>query len=151
MNAAPASCAFDDAVLTAASPDDVDTLRAATSSPLDVGQLTSFDGVHTGTAAAYVVAAEGIRVLGAADHGDGEPLRVRWSDLGIAGGAATLQPDPMADRDEYNALLHLALDPPTQTVGTVGRALEVFGRRSDPVFKAVGKRGQDLQVVRMAA
>lgn len=208
----PGPIAFDDAVLTAASTDAVDTLLAAPSSPLDVGKLTSLDdvtatldargfnrhtflcgqsgsgktyalgvlleqlvlhtrlpllildpngdhvhlgrthdGVHPDTAAAYAAAAEGIRVLRAADDGDGEPLRIRWSELGIAGGAATLQLDPIADRDEYNALLHIALDSPTETFGTVAKAFEVFGRSGDPVLEAVRKRGENLQVDRMAA
>jgi uncharacterized protein len=109
------------------------------------------DGVDPETAAAYAAAAEGFRVLRAANDADGEPLRIRFSDLGITGTAATLQLDPIADRDEYNAMLHLAATAPTMTFATVAEAFEAFAKSGDPALDAVRKRGENLRVDRMDA
>jgi uncharacterized protein len=203
---------FEDAPVTAAPTDRVETLLATTSTPLRLGTLRGADDVpavldargfnrhtflcgqsgsgktyslgvlleqlvlhtrlpllildpngdhvHLGrtdarvdpeTAAAYAAAAAGIRVLRAADDGDGEPLRIRFSDLGIAGAAATLQLDPIADADEYNAMLHITTETPRETFGTVKGAFDAFARSGDPILDTVRKRGENLGVDRMAA
>jgi uncharacterized protein len=102
-------------------------------------------------AEAYAAAADGLRVLRATADDDSEPLRVRFTELGMPGTAAVLQLDPIGDRDEYNALLHVMLDDPTRTFGTVREALDAFHASGDPVLDAVRKRGENLGVDRMAA
>jgi uncharacterized protein len=118
------------------------------------------DHVHLGrtradveplTAEAYAAAADGLRVLRASPVDGADPLRVRFAELGMQGTAAVLQLDPIQDRDEYNALLHVMLDDPTRTFGTVREALDAFHASGDPVLDAVRKRGENLGVDRMAA
>jgi uncharacterized protein len=109
------------------------------------------DGVDPATAEAYAAAADGLRVLHAAATDGTEPLRIRFSELGIGGTAAILQLDPIADRDEYNAVLHVMDTAPATRFRTVGEAFEAFGSSGDLVLDAVRKRGENLGVDRMSA
>jgi uncharacterized protein len=118
------------------------------------------DHVHLGdtrgdvapaTAAAYAAAAEGVRVLRATAEGNAEPLRIRFSELGIAGTAALLQLDPIADRQEYNAVLHVLDAGPTRGSGSVAEAFEAFAASGDPALEAVRQRGENLGIDRMGA
>ena len=109
------------------------------------------DGVDPSTAEAYAAAAEGVRVLRATADGDAEPLRIRFSELGIAGTAAMLQLDPIADREEYNAVLHVLDSDPARRFRSVGEAFEAFAASGDPALEAVRKRGENLRIDRMGA
>jgi uncharacterized protein len=109
------------------------------------------DGVDPSAAEAYAAAAEGIRVLQATAVGDAEPLRIRFSELGIAGTAAILQLDPVADPETYNAVLHLLDADPARRFRSVGEAFEAFAASGDPALDAVRKRGENLGVDRMGA
>jgi uncharacterized protein len=118
------------------------------------------DHVHLGrtrddlaptTAEAYAAAAGRVRILRAADEGGGDPLRVRFSELGIAGTAAILQLDPIADRKEYNAVLHVLDANPLRRFGSVTEAFEAFEASGDPVLDAVRERGENLGIDRMDA
>jgi uncharacterized protein len=109
------------------------------------------DDVAPAIAEAYAAAADGVRVMRAtADDGE-EPLRIRFLELGIAGTAALLQLDPIADREEYNAVLHVLDASPASRFRSVAEALEAFGDSGDPVLDAVRQRGENLGIDRMAA
>jgi uncharacterized protein len=109
------------------------------------------DDVAPGLAGAYRSAADGVRVLRAAAEGDEEPLRVRFLELGIAGTAALLQLDPIADREEYNAVLHVLDAAPASRFSSVAEAFAAFAAVGDPVLDAVRLRGENLGIGRMAA
>jgi uncharacterized protein len=109
------------------------------------------DGVDPTTAETYAAAADGVRVLHAATDGDEAPLRIRFSELGIAGTAAILQLDPVADRDEYNAVLHVLDATPEETFRSVTEVFRAFAGSGDAVLDAVRKRGENLGIDRMAA
>jgi uncharacterized protein len=109
------------------------------------------DGIDTATAEAYAAAAEGVRVLRAASDGDEEALRIRFKELGIAGTAATLQLDPIADREEYNAVLHVLSETSRETFGSVTEVFQAFASSGDPVLDAVRMRGENLGIDRMDA
>jgi uncharacterized protein len=102
-------------------------------------------------AEAYAAAADDVRVLRSATDGDEEPLRIRFLELGIAGTAALLQLDPIADREGYNAVLHILDANPAGRFGSVGAAFEAFAASGDPVLDAVRQRGENLGIDRMAA
>jgi uncharacterized protein len=108
-------------------------------------------GTDPTVAEAYAAAAEDVRVLRAAPEGGADPLRIRFSELGIAGTAAILQLDPIADRDEYNAVLHLLESSPETTFRSVSELFQAFAGSGDPVLDAVRKRGENLGIDRMAA
>jgi uncharacterized protein len=109
------------------------------------------DGVDPALAEAYAAAADGVRVLHAVADGSTEPLRIRFDELGIAGTAAILQLDPIADRHEYNAVLHLLDGKPAETFRSVTEAFEAFGASGDPALDAVRERGENLGIDRMDA
>jgi uncharacterized protein len=118
------------------------------------------DHVHLGrtrgdvdpvTAEAYAAAARDVRLLRATADGDAEPLRIRFGELGIAGTAAILQLDPIVDREEYNAVLHVLDADPTRRFSTVAEAFEAFAASGDPALDAVRERGENLGIDRMGA
>jgi uncharacterized protein len=101
--------------------------------------------------AAYTEAAHDIRVL-AAEPPDGvAPLRIRMRELGVAGLAALMQLDPIADREEYNALLHALRDAPDEGFASVEAATEAFRASGDDVLEMIRLRVENLGVDRMAA
>jgi uncharacterized protein len=104
------------------------------------------DDVTPALAEAYAAAADGVRVLHAAADGDENPLRIRFSELGITGTAALLQLDPIADREAYNAILHVDAG----RFASVAEAFEAFAASGDPVLEAVRQRGENLGIDRMA-
>jgi uncharacterized protein len=107
------------------------------------------DGVDPAIAGAYAAAADGIRVLRAMADGDAEPLRIRFSELAIAGTAAVLQLDPITDREEYNAVLHVLDGKPADTFGSVPEAFRAFAESGNPVLDEVRERGENLGIDRM--
>jgi uncharacterized protein len=109
------------------------------------------DDVAPALAEAYAAAADGVRVLRAATDGGEEPLRIRFLELGVAGTAALLQLDPIADREEYNAVLHVLDANPAGRFGSVAEAFESFAASGDPALEAVRLRGENLGIDRMAA
>jgi uncharacterized protein len=106
-------------------------------------------GVDPAIADAYASAADGIRVLQAMADGDAEPLRIRFSELAIAGTAAVLQLDPITDREEYNAVLHVLDGKPAATFGSVPEAFRAFAESGNPVLDEVRERGENLGIDRM--
>jgi len=108
-------------------------------------------GVDLAAADAYAAVANGIQVL-AAEPRDGEaPLRIRMRELGAEGVAALLQLDPIADRQEYNALLHALRDAPDEGFESVEAATEMFRASGDEVLELIRMRTENLAVDRMAA
>jgi uncharacterized protein len=118
------------------------------------------DHVHLGrarddldpvTAEAYATAAREVRALQATPEDEAEPLRIRFSELGIAGTAAILQLDPIADREEYNAVLHVLDEDPTGRFSSVSEAFDAFAASGEPALDAVRQRGENLGIDRMDA
>jgi uncharacterized protein len=118
------------------------------------------DHVHLGrtradvpetTASAYAAVANGVQVLRAEPGEGAQPLRIRLDELGDNGVAALLQLDPIADRDEYNALLHVRRNAPSAGFGSVESALEAFRASGDEVLELIRKRTENLGVDRMQA
>jgi uncharacterized protein len=107
-------------------------------------------GIDGDTADAYAAAARGTQVLRAGEA-DGVPLRIRFAELGVAGSAALLQLDPLADRDEYNALIHVYRDRGSQEFRSVEEALAAFGASGEAVLELIRKRLENLGVDRMGA
>jgi len=96
-----------------------------------------------GEADAYRAAVGGLRVLGSGEQVD-RPLRLRFSELPAAARAALLQLDPVADRDEYAALIHL-LDQEVRGEPLVGR-LEDLGELDQEGARRLGLRAGNLGV-----
>jgi uncharacterized protein len=109
------------------------------------------DDVAPATAAAYAAAADGVRVLHADAETEGAPLRIRLNELDAAGSAALLQLDPIADREEYNALLHILSSAAHKPFASVDEALEAFRASGDHVLELIRKRVENLRVDRMTA
>ena len=109
------------------------------------------DGVDPAVAATYAAAAGEVRVLGAEPRGGVAPLRIRLRELGASGVAALLQLDPIADREEYNALLHALRSAPEEGFESVEAAIETFRASGDEVLGLIRMRVENLGVDRMAA
>lgn len=118
------------------------------------------DHVHLGrtradadptVAPAYLEAARDVRVLAAEPSDDEEPLRIRLSELGTAGSAALLQLDPIADRREYNALVHAIRSAPGQGFASLDAAMQAFSTSGDEVLEGIRLRVENLGVDRMSA
>jgi uncharacterized protein len=107
--------------------------------------------VDPAAAAAYAEAARGVQVLAAEPRDGVAPLRIRLSELGPAGVAALMQLDPIADRREYNALLHALLAAPDDGYESVEAAAEAFHASGDEVLESIRMRVENLGVGRMAA
>lgn len=89
------------------------------------------------------IAQAGIRVF-RSGAGEGERLHARFVDLSAASKAAVLQMDPIADADEYNALIHLEQDAESLD----GRGMLPELRASgDPGRVKLAKRIENLQVL----
>jgi uncharacterized protein len=102
-------------------------------------------------AATYLTAADDVRLLSAGADEGSQPLRIRFNELGDEGAAALLQLDPVADRDEYNALIHLLRAAPTTGFRTVEDAQALLADSGDAVLELISKRIENLGVDRMAA
>jgi uncharacterized protein len=103
------------------------------------------------TAEAYAAAVDGLRVLHADAGGDAAALRIRLSELDAAGSAALLQLDPIADREEYNSLIHVLSDASRTPFASVEEALEAFRASGDLVLELIRKRIENFGVDRMTA
>jgi uncharacterized protein len=107
--------------------------------------------VDESTAAAYRAAASDVRVLQAEPDEGAQPLRIRLNELGDDGAAALLQLDPIADRDEYNALLHMLRSTSSTGFRTIEDALEALRTSGDAVLESIRKRTENLGVDQMSA
>ncbi|MFK0241978.1 ATP-binding protein [Microbacterium sp. NPDC090281] len=76
--------------------------------------------------------------------GEGERLHARFVDLTAASKAAVLQMDPIADADEYNALIHLEQN--AETLDARGMVPGLLGS-ADPGKARLAKRIENLQVL----
>lgn len=109
-------------------------------------------GLDPAAADTYLAAAADVRVLSAAaEQDDSRPLRIRFNELGAEGAAAVLQLDPIGDRDEYNALIHLLRAAPATGFRTIEEAQALLATGGDAVFELISKRIENLGVDRMAA
>jgi uncharacterized protein len=108
-------------------------------------------GVDPASAAAYTEAAHDVQVLAAEPRDGVAPLRIRMRELGAAGVAALMQLDPIADREEYNALIHALRDAPDEGFRSVEDATEAFRASGDDVLELIRMRVENLGVDRMAA
>ncbi|WP_438854614.1 ATP-binding protein [Agromyces sp. M3QZ16-3] len=70
-----------------------------------------------------------------------EPLRARFVDMPMASKAAVLQLDPVVDREEYNALVHLRETLDTTDLGAV---LPTLRASDDPVHRELALRVENL-------
>jgi uncharacterized protein len=107
--------------------------------------------VDPAAAGAYAEAARGVQVLAAEPRDGVAPLRIRLAELGPAGVAALMQLDPIADRREYNALLHALLDAPDDGYESVEAVTQAFHASGDEVLESIRLRVENLGVDRMAA
>ena len=108
-------------------------------------------GLDPAVASAYAEAARDVRVLSAEPADGVAPLRIRMRELGTSGMAALEELDPIADRREYNALVHALRDAPGEGFASVEEALEVFRASGDEVLELIRMRAENLGVDRMAA
>jgi uncharacterized protein len=111
------------------------------------------DFVHLGEvlpdadpAAAGRLAHLDLRVLRAGD-GSAEPLRARFATMSRQAQAAVLRLDPLADRTEYNAFLHLMEELPKMDIGGITVRL----REGDADARALGQRIENLGVLEWEA
>jgi uncharacterized protein len=108
-------------------------------------------GVDPAVAATYTEAAGDVQVLGAASRDEVGPLRIRLRELGASGTAALMQLDPIADREEYNALIHMLRSAPDEGFASIEAVHEVIRASGDEVLQQIRLRVENLGVDRMAA
>lgn len=87
-----------------------------------------------------------LRVLRAGDE-SAEPLRARFATMSRQAQAAVLQLDPLADRAEYNAFLHLMEQLPQMGIGEITLRL----RDGTADARALGQRIENLGVLEWEA
>lgn len=108
----------------------------------DFTRLPEVRATATAVDAARVAAAD-IKVF-RSGAGEGERLHARFVDLSASSKAAVLQMDPIADADEYNALIHLEQD--AETLDGKGMLPELLA--SGELGKSrLAKRIENLQVL----
>jgi uncharacterized protein len=108
-------------------------------------------GLDPAVEAAYSAAARDVRVLGAEPRDGVAALRIRLRELGADGVAALMQLDPIADRREYNALIHALRAAPDAGFESVEAATEAFRTSGDEVLELIRMRVENLGVDRMIA
>jgi DNA helicase HerA-like ATPase len=77
-------------------------------------------------------------------HGAGDKVCVRYVDLSPTAKAAVLQIDPIADAEEYNALLHWSV---STTDFDADEMLKGFRATGDPAYIRLANRMENLQVL----
>lgn len=92
---------------------------------------------------AEALAQRDIRVLRPNVEG-AEPLRARFTSMPIASKAAVLQLDPVADREEFNSLLHIR---DVLEVTEIERILPSLRESDDPADRRLGLRLENLGVL----
>jgi DNA helicase HerA-like ATPase len=104
------------------------------------------DEVEADTQARYAAAARGIEVRKAGDAG-ADRLHVRFRDFDAAERAAVLRLDPIADREEYSALVE-AIEHSGELIGaTVQETVERMRARPQPL-RSLAMRASNLGVDR---
>lgn len=111
---------------------------------------TPADGVDPGTAAAYRAATAGVRVARAEPDDDQLPLRIRLAELGAMGAGALLELDPVRDRDEYNALIHVEEAIPSTDWATVDEFVSALRATDDPILRDMTVRLENLGIDKMS-
>jgi uncharacterized protein len=109
------------------------------------------EGVEADVAARYGTAAADVRTLYADPPDGADPLRIRFKDLGVAGVAALLQLDPIADRREYNGVVHALRATSDEGFPSIEAALAAFRASDDEVLDRIRMRAENLGIDRMAA
>jgi uncharacterized protein len=110
------------------------------------------DDVEPAVADAYRTATTGLVVLRATAEGeDRTPLRIRLPDLGPEGAGAVLELDPIADREEYNALTRLAETVPFTAWATVDDLVASLRAQDDPIVRQLVLRIENLGIHRTTA
>jgi DNA helicase HerA-like ATPase len=104
------------------------------------------DDAPAEVADAYADAARDVVVRGAGDMGP-ERIHVRFRDFDAAAQGACLRLDPIADRDEYAALVDLT-EPGTAGPDSVDALMDMLRSSPDPSVRALGLRIRNLRVDR---
>ncbi len=94
----------------------------------------------------YLDASRGTRVLAAQPGEDFTPLRVRFSEAGLDGIAALLGLDPIADREEYNALVHFFRQAPAEGLDSIDAASDLMATSSEQLIEALHMRIENLGI-----
>ncbi len=108
-----------------------------------LGELSPH-GLAPGAAAeAGLLGHRDIRVLRPGEE-SAAPLRVRFTELSMPSKAAVLRLDPLADRAEYNELLHLE-----ETIGSQGPELIIpqLMKSENPAARALAARIENLRLI----
>ncbi|MGA0568589.1 ATP-binding protein [Rathayibacter sp. KR2-224] len=84
-----------------------------------------------------------IRVLHSSTRREPQ-LHIRFVDLSVPAKAAVGRLDPIADADEYNALLHFDMSPQNVPQGNL---LEVLASSEDAAQRLLGRRIDNLQIL----
>ena len=116
-----------------------------------VGLGRTRQGVDPDLAASYATAAADVRVLHADPQQGADPLRIRLKDLGVVGIASLLQLDPIADRQEYNGLVHALRATTDERFPTVEAAINAFRTSGDAILDQIRMRTENLGIDRMSA
>lgn len=104
------------------------------------------DDAPAEVADAYADAARDVLVRSAGDAGS-ERIHVRFRDFDAAAQGACLRLDPIADRDEYAALVDLT-EPGTAGPDSVDALMDMLRSSPDPSVRALGLRIRNLRVDR---
>lgn len=75
---------------------------------------------------------------------DGDPLKVTFLDMGVRARAAVLQLDPVADAEEFNAVLRAES---ALRGGVEGSIVDWFRRQEDPAQQRIATRLENLGIV----
>ena len=102
-------------------------------------------GVDPEVAARYIEAAAGVAVRRSGDAGS-DRLHVRFTDCDAEEQAAVLRLDPIADRDEYGALVDLLDGGLEATPGSVGELASGLAQAPDASLRALGTRVRNLGI-----
>jgi hypothetical protein len=97
----------------------------------------------TGSEEEHDLSSRTVRVL-RANAADGTPLRVRFTELGMAAKAAVLGIDPIIDRAEYNVLAHM--DPGLAGKDAVSYVQGLLAS-PEPAARALAQRIENKQVL----
>jgi DNA helicase HerA-like ATPase len=95
----------------------------------------------------YATRASGVAVRRAGDDGD-DRLHVRFRDFDVAEQAAVLRLDPVADREEYSALVDAVESAESAAEISPKNVIARFLSASEPVLQALGMRARNLGIDR---
>ncbi len=101
------------------------------------------EGVDEAIASRFASVASDVVVRRAGDSGD-DRLHVRFTDFDAAERAATLRLDPIADLDEYAALVELAESVSVSPYGNPEELADALRASAEPAVRALGLRVTNL-------